>query len=210
MAISRSEASRINGSKSTGPVTTEGRAVSSQNALKLGIFSKRRFLPEENPADFHALMESLVAVYNPATVIEIIYVDRMGMARWKLARFERAEVAVIELQRNLFHFSSEEDKWQRFGGRMLSHRIAALDEETRQKYLAERNAVVTAALGFPEDPEKFSRQAAALHREFDLAARHLREEQSRRVDTLERRPLVTRGAQDRSEAIEAATLEQEE
>jgi len=203
MAISRSEASRINGSKSTGPVTPEGLAASSQNALKLGIFSKRRFLPEENPADFHALMESLVAVYNPATLIEIIYVDRMGMARWKLARLERAEVAVIELQRNFFDFASEEDKWQRFGGRMLSHRIAALDEETRQKYMAERDAVVTAALGFPEDPEKFSRQAAALHREFDLAARQLREEQSRRVDLVEMRPLKSREPTDHSDAIEA-------
>ena len=208
MAISRSEASRINGSKSTGPVTPEGRAASSQNALNLGIFSKRQFLPEENPADFYALLDSLIDVYNPATAVEVIYVDRMAMARWYLARLERAEVAVIELQRNLFHFASEEDKWQRYGNRMLAQRINTLDQETRNKYINDRNAVITAALGFPEDPERFSRRAAALHREFDLAARHLREEQSRRVDTLERRPLVTRGAQDRSEAIEAATLEQ--
>jgi len=164
-------------------------------------------LPEENPADFHALMESLVAVYNPATIIENIHVDRMGMARWKLARFERAEVAVIELQRNFLYFASEEDKWQRFGGRMLPQRIAALDEETRKKYIEQRNAVVTAALGFPEDPEKFSRRAAALHREFDLAARQLREEQSRRVGSVEMRPLKSRVPTDRLDAVEAVAEE---
>ena len=82
MSISRSESSRINGSKSSGPVTPEGRAASSQNALKLGIFSKRRFLEDEKPADFYELLDSLIAVYNPASSAELIHVDRMAMARW--------------------------------------------------------------------------------------------------------------------------------
>ncbi len=66
-------------------------------------------------------------MYNPATAVEVIYVNRITMARWNLARLERAEIAVIELQRSLFHFASEEDKWQRLGNQMLSQRINTLD-----------------------------------------------------------------------------------
>lgn len=185
MSISREEASRRNGSKSSGPVTPEGRAASSQNALKLGMFSKRRFLSEEDPAEFQQLLDSLIAVYNPASSAELIQVDRMAMARWRLSRVERAEVAVVELQRNVFQFSSEEDKWHRYGNRLLAQRVAAVDEATKKRVVAERNDVVTSALGIPDDPEKFIRLTAFLNREFDSALRQLREEQARRVNSIE-------------------------
>ncbi len=207
MSISRSESSRINGSKSSGPVTPEGRAASSQNALKLGIFSKRRFLEDEKPADFYELLDSLIAVYNPASSAELIHVDRMAMARWKLARIERAEVAIVELQRNVFLFATEEDKWHRYGNRMLSQRVGSLDETTRNKYIAERDAVVTTALGIPEDTEKFVRLSAALNREFDLALRQLREEQSRRVSSLELERVTTDPKKDRGMVIDAQVEE---
>ena len=207
MTISRSEASRQNGSKSVGPVTPEGRAVSSQNALKLGIFSKRRFLADEDPAEFYELLDSLIAVYNPASFAELMQIDRMAMARWKLARVERAEVAVVELQRNYFQFSTEEDKWQRYGHRMLSQRIASLDEPTRKKFIAERDAVVMAALGIAEDPEKFIRLSAALNREYDTALRQLREEQSRRINSIELER-VKPGAKETDPAVVDAEVEE--
>jgi len=52
MTISRTDANRMNGAQSSGPVSEEGKARSSQNALKQGLFSKRRLLDDGDPEEF--------------------------------------------------------------------------------------------------------------------------------------------------------------
>ena len=91
MSVSREESSRINGAQSSGPISDEGKARSSQNALKQGLFSKRRFIGDENPDEFDALVDSMAATHQPATPTEWLLIDRMAMARWRLGRLERAE-----------------------------------------------------------------------------------------------------------------------
>ena len=100
MSVSREESSRINGAQSSGPISDEGKARSSQNALKQGLFSKRRFIGDENPAEFDTLVDSMAATHQPATPTEWLLIDRMAMARWRLGRLERAEAAQIESERN--------------------------------------------------------------------------------------------------------------
>lgn len=184
MAISRADSSRLNGAKSSGPVTPEGKTASSQNALKTGIFSKRRLLSDEDPAAFQALVESLNDTFNPASMVEQILIDRMAMARHRLARLERAEAAVIELDRRAYEFGDDQDKWSRYGGYGLKVCLPAISEETKKALAPIRDAVVMASISLPRDAEKFARLAASLHREFDTTLRLLREEQARRVGAM--------------------------
>ncbi len=51
-------ASRTNGAKSSGPATPEGKARSSQNAVKHGLHSKQILLPTESAEEFQALRDS--------------------------------------------------------------------------------------------------------------------------------------------------------
>ena len=184
MSISRSESSRINGAKGTGPVTDDGRAVSSQNALKFGIFSKRRFIGDENPEEYDALIEALVSEFNPATTSEWMLIDRMGMACVRRARLERAEAAVIELQRNEYRYLPDQDKWDRYGGRGLVIRLSQISDDALKEVAPSRDSTLTTALAIPSEPDKFIKLMAAINREYDTALRLLRDEQARRVSAL--------------------------
>ncbi|MBM4192530.1 MAG: hypothetical protein FJ196_05690 [Gammaproteobacteria bacterium] len=184
MAISRADSSRLNGAQSSGPVTPEGKAASSQNALKTGIFSQQRLLSDEDPAAYQALVESLNDTFNPASMVEHLLIDRMVMARQRLARLERAEAAVIELARNNYSFDMDENKWARFGGYGLKVQLSAISNKTKTTLAATRDALVESSLSMLHDTEKFVRLAASLHREFDTALRLLREEQARRVGAM--------------------------
>jgi len=191
MTISRADSSRINGSQSSGPVTDEGRAASSQNALKLGIYAKRRFISGEKPEDYAALLDELSRCFNPGSSIEWMLLDRMAMARWKLARLERGEAATIELAQSRYLYASDQEKWERYGGRGLVIRLPQVAPEALKETAPERDRLINASLGVPEDLEKFIRISAALNREFDAALRSLREEQARRIGALEiQRPLT--------------------
>lgn len=198
MPISRADSSRINGAQSSGPVTPEGKAASSQNALKSGIFSKRRLLNDEDPAAYQELIESLNAAFNPATVIEHLLIDRIAMSRQRLARVERAEAAVTELERNAFAYEMDEEKWGRYGGRGLKIRLPTISEDTKKEVAPSRDVLVTSSLSVPHDAEKFVRLATSFNREFDTALRLLREEQARRVGTMtiERAVIVTPSPQE--------------
>src|ERR1039458_2729000 len=52
------EASRANGAKSRGPITPEGKAASSRNALKTGLYSQSQVITGEDPAALDSLAES--------------------------------------------------------------------------------------------------------------------------------------------------------
>src|SRR5579864_5435117 len=60
---SKSDAARANGSKSRGPITPEGKARSSKNALKHGLTSQFEALSGESQEDFDALLESHMTQY---------------------------------------------------------------------------------------------------------------------------------------------------
>jgi hypothetical protein len=59
------EASRLNGSKSQGPVTPEGKAISSQNNLRPGMLAKAVLIEGESLANFHEFMRSLETNWQP-------------------------------------------------------------------------------------------------------------------------------------------------
>ncbi|HZU26591.1 MAG TPA: hypothetical protein VFA04_13785 [Bryobacteraceae bacterium] len=86
-------ANQKNAQASTGPRTAQGKAASSQNALKFGLTSNQILLPWENPADFEALHAALVTRFQPADDAERLLVDSIALAEWRERRTEIAQNA---------------------------------------------------------------------------------------------------------------------
>jgi predicted nucleic acid-binding protein len=91
----KAETARINGTKSNGPVTEEGKATSSQNSLKHGLTSARVVLPHESQEEYDRLEASIVNRFRPYDEIERILVHEMASALWRLKRIEDMETALF-------------------------------------------------------------------------------------------------------------------
>jgi hypothetical protein len=86
------EAARRNGARSRGPVTAEGKARSSRNALKHGLASPGHIILEgEDAAGFEALRASLIEEYEPDGAVASQLVDRLAITFWKQSRADRLE-----------------------------------------------------------------------------------------------------------------------
>ena len=91
------EAARRNGARSRGPVTAEGKARTSRNALKHGLAALQHFvLEDEAPSELEELTARLMAESRPESEIEARLVKRMAIAFWKSERAERIEVALFD------------------------------------------------------------------------------------------------------------------
>src|SRR5579864_4005675 len=84
--LTRSESSRINGAKSHGPVTPEGKQRSSMNAVKHGILAKHICLNIEKPEVFEQIVADFSTRLQPADDVELRLVEQAAMAQ---LRYER-------------------------------------------------------------------------------------------------------------------------
>jgi hypothetical protein len=91
----QSAAARINGAQSQGPVTPEGKAVSSQNSLRHGMCSKQVVLPGEDPQEFERHRASYLQHYHPLTQPEIDQVEIIASTCWRLRRMMAFESALL-------------------------------------------------------------------------------------------------------------------
>jgi hypothetical protein len=82
----QSEASRQNGAKSHGPVTPEGQAKSSQNALRHGLTAAVVVLRRENPEEFKKLLGSYIHDFRPADQSQQDLVETLAATRWRFNR----------------------------------------------------------------------------------------------------------------------------
>jgi len=84
----KSETARINGAKSRGPTSAEGREKSSRNALQHGLTSASMMILDcENPDHFEKLLETFFNIYQPANLAEEDLVEEMVAARWRIRRY---------------------------------------------------------------------------------------------------------------------------
>jgi hypothetical protein len=91
------EASRRNGARSRGPITAEGKAKASRDALKHGLAALHHFvLEDEAPSELEELTARLLAEVGVESEIEARLVRRMAIAFWKGERAERIEVALFD------------------------------------------------------------------------------------------------------------------
>ena len=85
-------ANQRNAQKSTGPRTTAGKAKSSRNALKTGIYADdETALPCEDPLKLQDLQREYYACYAPATPAQRCLVDALVRDEWLLRRFAMIE-----------------------------------------------------------------------------------------------------------------------
>jgi hypothetical protein len=82
----------------TGPRSAEGKARSSMNALKSGIYSKSLTIPGEDPAHLTTLTEEYFQRYLPAFPEQRDLVDILVRSTWTLRRLATAEAQVWTYQ----------------------------------------------------------------------------------------------------------------
>ncbi len=91
------EAARRNGARSRGPVTPEGKARASRNALKHGLTALEHLvLDGEDAGELAGLTARLMGEIGPESEIEARLARRLAIAFWKGERAERMEVAVLD------------------------------------------------------------------------------------------------------------------
>lgn len=88
------EASRINGAKSRGPKTVEGKERSKYNALIHGAHSREILLPNEDEAQYKALSATIHAHYNPQDPVEEEMAEQIFTALWKRRRYQAMQQAL--------------------------------------------------------------------------------------------------------------------
>ncbi len=92
----KSETARINGAKSKGPVTPEGKARSSTNARRHGLASAPILLPGESKEDFQQLLADYMDQFHPRTPVETDLVETMAISRWRLRRVLTFEASLFD------------------------------------------------------------------------------------------------------------------
>ena len=92
----QAEASRLNGARSRGPVTPEGKARSALNGTRHGLRgSTFTLLPDEDPAAWAALLAGYLARLRPADEAELACVERLAACDWREARLLRLEAEML-------------------------------------------------------------------------------------------------------------------
>ena len=91
------EASRRNGARSKGPVTEEGKARASRNALKHGLTAMEHLvLEDEVPDDLEELIDTVAEETGATTEIEHRLARRLAIAFWKSERADKIETALFD------------------------------------------------------------------------------------------------------------------
>jgi hypothetical protein len=95
----QTEANQQNALVSTGPVTAEGKAIVSQNAVKHGIFARDLIISsgdgKEDEQEYRELFDGLVVSFNPAGQMECLLVEKIAVDFWRLRRVLRFETGSI-------------------------------------------------------------------------------------------------------------------
>ena len=99
MSVSEQQlnANRVNALKSTGPKTSNGKAIVCTNATRHAILSDRLLVDGEKPAEFRALLQELSIALNPDGIVEAALVERIAISMWRQRRLVRAETAALSL-----------------------------------------------------------------------------------------------------------------
>src|SRR3982074_2217988 len=93
----KSETARINGAKSRGPTTDEGKEKSSRNALKHGLTAGNGniLLDCEDPHQFGEILNKFHGMFEPVTLAEKDIVEEMVAARWRIRRMWTIETGLF-------------------------------------------------------------------------------------------------------------------
>lgn len=100
MSVNRSaaqqEAARANGAKSKGPITAEGKAKASRNAVRHGFTSNRTVMTADEIQLAEGLRAGYVRRYVPEDQLELEVVEGLVMIQIKLRRPDRLELEAMD------------------------------------------------------------------------------------------------------------------
>jgi len=91
----RVEANRKNAQHSTGPKTELGRAHSSYNALRHGLYAHEVVFPDEDREAYNALLDSLTHDFKPVGKVEMELIRRAADIWWRLGRTAAIEAGYL-------------------------------------------------------------------------------------------------------------------
>jgi len=91
----QTNANRTNAQSSTGPKTDEGKATSSQNAVKHGFFAKNDVISGEDLAFYEEHRQDIYDEFVPLTPTESVLTQRIASLTWRLMRADRLQTTVI-------------------------------------------------------------------------------------------------------------------
>jgi hypothetical protein len=94
---------------STGPRSPEGKAVSSKNATKLGLYAQTPVLPGEDPQALAAIAHAYRDEYRPETATEQALLDDDVRFHWLKRRYIRIETEVINARLDALPEDSDPD-----------------------------------------------------------------------------------------------------
>ncbi|OGQ96499.1 MAG: hypothetical protein A2521_09450 [Deltaproteobacteria bacterium RIFOXYD12_FULL_57_12] len=91
-----------NAQLSSGPISPEGKAVVSRNAVKHGIFAKDLVINagdgREDALEYHNLLAELVKDLVPVGRMEMLLVEKIAVNYWRLRRLVRYETGEIRVR----------------------------------------------------------------------------------------------------------------
>jgi hypothetical protein len=104
-------ANQANAQHSTGPITAEGKAKSSLNAVKSGLTGFTVLLPNDDVALYEAHVAALTAQHSPVGPAEQALVQSIANAEWRLRRIETLEFGIYAMGNLEFapEFANEPD-----------------------------------------------------------------------------------------------------
>ena len=88
-------ANRRNAQKSTGPKTPEGKDVVRFNPMRHGLTAQTVLLPDEDPQEYTALLERVLADLNPVGELEIHLSTSIAIYLWRLGRAARIAAGLL-------------------------------------------------------------------------------------------------------------------
>jgi hypothetical protein len=92
-------ANRENAKRSCGPRSPGGKAISSMNALKTGVFAKHLLLPDDDAKEFGRLRVEIHHEWQPVGPTETSLVERLVALLWRQRRLYRAESGLYTMYR---------------------------------------------------------------------------------------------------------------
>jgi len=149
-----SSTNQQNAQHSTGPRTTEGKAIAAQNARKHGLSVQRHILlPGEDPAAYQRLLDELIEMYQPQSAREQTAIEDFAHCRWAIQRADAIELRLLAEATEEDPFPAGLDRilryrgsWERRAQQALRERREAVLERQREQRIEQTEPLHQARL----------------------------------------------------------------
>jgi hypothetical protein len=123
----QNEANRRNATKSTGPITEEGKRRSRQNAVRHGLCAETVVEIVEDIDDYRSFETAIIADYDARTAVERELVLRLASLLWRLRRATGIETDLLRIQAEIVRDIREKRAEQAADSRTL-HLLTTVED----------------------------------------------------------------------------------